>query len=258
MRSVAGATHPGRHWNPAQSARLTVLATTVLLTVTVGAVVGYRHAPATAGLPESRLADAWLLLVAVLLATATGTAWLMRRDEPGVATALAVALTGAVVPFLAGWTALSPQVRAVLPAASYVVAPAVARVGTAWTSTRTSRLVLASSGLCVVAATVHVLAYDPFGDPECVRICRDVTPLLHIVVSTQRATQVASALYLAGALLAVAVVVAGSAPYPVRVTATVVEIGIAGAALTNLGLLSDVDRIATTWAPVAVAAVGLS
>ncbi|MDP9319120.1 MAG: histidine kinase, partial [Actinomycetota bacterium] len=149
-------------------------------------------------------------------------------------------------------------VRAVLPAASYVVAPAVARVGTAWTSTRTSRLVLASSGLCVVAATVHVLAYDPFGDPECVRICRDVTPLLHSVVSTQRATQVASALYLAGALLAVAVVVAGSAPFPIRVTATVVEIGIAGAALANLGPLSSVDRIATTWAPVAVAAVGLS
>jgi signal transduction histidine kinase len=235
-----------------------VLATTVMVTVTIGAVVEYRHAPATAGLPESRLADGWLLLVAVLLVTATGTAGLVRQDEPGVATALAIALTGAVAPFLAAWTALSPPVRAVLPAASYVVAPALARVGTAWTSTRASRLLLACSGLCVVAAAVHVLAYDPFDDPDCVRICREVTPLLHGVVSTQRATQVASALSLAGALLAVAIVVAGSAPYPVRLTATVVEVGIAGAALTNVGLLSDVDRVAATVAPVAVAAVGLS
>jgi signal transduction histidine kinase len=235
-----------------------VLATTVLLTVTAGAVAGYRDAPATAGLPESRLAAGWLLLVAVLLATATGTAWLVRHDQPGVATGLVVALSGAVLPFLAAWSALSPPVRALLPAASYLVAPGLARVGTAWTSGRTSRPVLACVGLGAVAAAVHVLAYDPFDDPQCLRICREVSPLLHGVVSTQQATQVASVLNLAGALLAVTVVVAGSAPFPVRATVALVEVGIAAAALADVGLLSGVDRVAATSVPVAVAAVGLS
>lgn len=259
MRGGARATLRRRTRDPVPIATAAVLATIVAVVVTAGVVAGYRRTAVALTLPESRAAAGWLVLAMTGLGAATLGAWLVRRDKPQVATGLAVAICGAVLPFLAAWSALPFPVRATAPAAAAVVVPGLAAAGSGWAARGPRHLLLPCYGLGTLAASVRALAYNPFEDPDCVRICRDVRPLLDGSVSWTTAVHASALLSLLAAALALAAItVTKLAPAGVQSTSTVVVAGLWLTPLTDLGLLPPVVHVETIWVPWGVGAVGLA
>ena len=91
--------------------------------------------------------------------------------RPGVALGLAAATVGAALPAWASWTGVPPTLRSAVLAATALTAAGLAQTVPRWFA-GTSRLGRLAWILAAAAVVVHVIAYDPFADLQCSRVCR--------------------------------------------------------------------------------------
>jgi signal transduction histidine kinase len=205
----------------------------------------------------------WLVEFAAAVVIVVG-AWSVRTTHPWASTGLAVAAAASLLPLWAAWSWLPGPVRAgVLAAAPFTVA-GVAQAALGWptqSSPATRAAGRAMFGLACGAALAHLLGYNPFADPGCLRTCQDVQPLLGGLLTTQAVVVVVCVLTIAAAAVAIAAVVAGGparAPRSVVgavVLALVVLAALAAVRLAGWGdVPTPVSRLALE--PLAAAVVG--
>jgi signal transduction histidine kinase len=115
--------------------------------------------------------------------------------------------------------------------------------------------------LAGAAALAHLLGYNPFADPGCLRTCQDVRPPLGGPLTTRAAVVVVCLLTIAAAAVAIAAFVAGGPARPPRSAAGAVVLALvalaASAALRLAGwgaAPTSLSRLAPE--PLAVAVVG--
>jgi signal transduction histidine kinase len=157
------------------AAAVVCMAAVVVVTVTAGvsALEGSRvYQPPEAALPSGVLA-----LAATVALAAPMVAWRSRAVHPGVATGLAVAAVGFLLPWWAGWSSVPDGVGARAVAATPLVAAGLSQAAVRSSSSRscssrgTNRGLALVYGFCGAAAVVLLVAYQPFADPACVRSC---------------------------------------------------------------------------------------
>lgn len=170
------------------------------------------------------------LFAAVLLVTATCMA---SGHRPRVSVALALNGLGILVPLWAAWPSLPAEARAAALAVAPLSVSGAAHVAMGWRTGRewSSRLRIVYL-LAAAAGVTHLLAYNPFADPACLRTCVDIKPIASTVIDTPSAVGV-TALLTIGAALVAAVAIARARPSPgptviiVGVTATLVVLATA-------------------------------
>jgi signal transduction histidine kinase len=210
-------------------------------------------------------ATAWLSLVesAAAVVTVAG-AWSVRTTHPLASTGLAVAAAASLLPLWAAWPWLPGPVRAGVLAAAPVTVVGVAQVALGW-PTQASPGALGAGravfGLAGAAGLAHLLGYNPFADPGCVRTCQDVQPPLGGLLTTRAAVMIACLLTIAAAAVAIAAVVAvGLARAPRSVAGAVVLAlaALAASAAVRLAGWGDAPTSVSRLAPepLAVAVVG--
>ena len=265
ITTVEGATTPGPAApRRAAGALAAPLATTVaVVTVVASALVLARYDPAVVG---ERSTTPWLSFAELAAAVVmVAGAWSVRATHPPASTGLAVATAASLLPLWAPSPWLPGPVRAGVLAAGPFTVAGVAQVALGWptdpspAARRAGRAVYVLAG---VAALAHLLGYNPFADPGCLRTCEDVPPLLGGILTTQAAVTMASLLTIAAAALgaAAAVLAARPARAPRSVTGAVVLAlaALAVSAATRLvgwgDALASVSRF--TPEPFALAVVG--
>jgi signal transduction histidine kinase len=217
------------------------------------------------GAVVERRAPAWLrLLELAAVAAMVAGVWAVRADHPQVSTGLAVATTGSLLPVWAAWSWLPGPARAGVLAAGPLTVAGVARVALHWPMEPSPRARRAGRAVFVLVGTAslaHLLGYNPFADPGCVRICDDITPALHNLLTTMSAVAITCLLTILAATVGAAAILPTSAPHAPR--------SVSGAVVLALGVLATFA--AARWArwgdtppsvallavePVAVAIVG--
>ncbi len=183
---------------------LAVLAVTA---VTSGTVVGILVA---AGLvPSSQVAESsrpmalsvlWIAGILPLVAAC----WLLVEDHSRSAIGLAWVGLAWLLPGLAAWPLLGRQSRAVLLAAMPLALAGCALVASGWRPKPTEPLRPAqfAVGFAVAAAVAHVLGYDPFRDPGCLRTCLTSPAALSDVLGPRTALGISVALSLVAMIAA--------------------------------------------------------
>jgi signal transduction histidine kinase len=194
------------------------------------------------GAVVERRAPVWLRLVelAAVAAMVAGV-WAVRADHPRVSTGLAVATTGSLLPLWAAWSWLPEPARAGVLAAGPLTVAGVAWVALHWsmeTSPRAQRAGRAVFMLVGTASLAHLLGYNPFADPGCVRICDDIAPALHNLLTTRSAVAVTCLLTILAATVGAAAILPTSAPHAPR--------SVLGAVLLALGVLATSSAV--RWA----------
>jgi signal transduction histidine kinase len=181
--------------------RTAAAATTAIALVTV---VGFAR---EIGLPFERSFPPWIIGLGLVgtVAIAAG-AWATSGWRPQVSIGLGVASVGFFVPVWAAWPSLPNAVRA----ASLAVAPfaiaGVCHVGLRLANRAgNERILWTIYVLLMSAAIVHLVAYDAFADPGCVRTCLHGDPIAGQLLST------ASAITIIATLSVVAAVLGGAA-----------------------------------------------
>jgi signal transduction histidine kinase len=171
----------------------------------------------------------------------------------------AVACLAAVVPV---WAQL-PWVPAAAGSVALATQPlAIAGLGHAAVRGAAPRpAILTLYGLAAGACAVHVLGYDPFADPGCVRTCVPVAPVAGGLLSTRAAVTVSGALGAAAVAVGVTLVVRHGWQRPrVLPAVTTLALALLGVAVVarvaGWGDPTPAALRATT--PMAVAAVGLA
>jgi signal transduction histidine kinase len=189
-----------------------------------------------------RRAPVWLRLVelAAVAAMVAGV-WAVRADHPQVSTGLAVATTGSLLPLWAAWSWLPGPARAGMLAAGPLTVAGVARVALHWpmeTSPRARRAGRVVFVLVGTASLAHLVGYNPFVDPGCVRICDDIAPALHNLLTTRSAVAITCLLTILAATVGAAAILPTSAPHAPR--------SVLGAVVLALGVLATFA--AARWA----------
>jgi signal transduction histidine kinase len=196
------------------------------------AVVGYRLAALTAVLlpsvtalvsagrwatrnpltfAESRLDPAMLAVLLLASALVPGAVF-AARPRTRSAIGLAVASVGSQVPFWAAWPGLPDELRsAALAVAPLTIAGVTASVH-GWTTRSPSKTLRASYLFVGLAATVHLLGYDPFADPGCARTCGDVAAPLEFALTAQDAVGIVAGWSILAAGFGTAAVLRSRAP----------------------------------------------
>ena len=155
------------------AATLGVLLALALVTVHLVGVRSFTHESWPGAAPEIDLPIWASALAGGCLLLGVAAAWSCRTTRPGVALGLAAAATGAALPVWASWTGTPATMRAAVLAAPALVAGGLAQVVPHW-SRNGSRLGVLAWLLAAAAAAVHLLAYDPFADLACSRVCRSI------------------------------------------------------------------------------------
>ena len=197
------------------TAAVVCMAAVAVVTVTAGvsAMTGSRvYEPPEAALPSGVLA-----LAATVALAAPMVAWRSSSRHPGVATGLAVAAVGVLLPWWAGWSSVPDGLGARAVAATPLVVAGLTQAAVRSSSSRTSsspgtnRGLSLVHGMCAAAAVVLLAAYQPFADPACVRSCAATAWVLGDGVFTTRALATAEVLTLVATAVG-AVVAARSWP----------------------------------------------
>jgi hypothetical protein len=130
----------------------------------------------------------WLVEFAAAVVIVAG-AWSVRTTHPRASTGLAVAAAASLLPLWAAWPWLPAPVRAAVLAAAPVTVGGIAQVALGW-PTQASAAARAARravfGLAGAAGLAHLLGYNPFADPGCLRICRDIPPPLGGLLTTRQ------------------------------------------------------------------------
>jgi len=229
---------------PRRSVRYWVAASTTVvvpaLTMTMSAGRWASHYPWT--FFESQLSPAALALL-LGAATLIPVAVFAGPPRTSLVTGLAVATVGAEVPLWAAWPWLPAEARSATLAASPLVIAGMAATVSHWSGRADRRWLRATYLVVALAVLVHLLGYDPFGDPGCARICEEVSVPLQFLLSTGNAVAVAAVLTVVGAVLASVAVLRSDGP------ASVV-----GPGLAALGLAAAMSVTGwSTWGNTTVA-----
>jgi len=183
---------------------LAVLAVTA---VTSGAVVAVvvavglvPSAPVAASSRPMALSVLWIAGFLPLVAAC----WLLVEDHPRSAVGLASVGLAWLLPGLAAWPLLGGQSRAVLLAAMPLALAGCALVTSGWRPKPTEPFLPArvAVGFAVAAAVAHVLGYDPFRDPGCLRTCLTSPAALSAVLGPRTALGISVALSLVAMIAA--------------------------------------------------------
>src|SRR4051794_12839606 len=166
-----------RRTSPGTSAGTpTALAAAAVTAASTIVVLATRHDAQAVSLPEDRAPAVAVLLFVIALNVGALGCWACSAARGAVPAGLAVAVVGASLPFLSGWTALPVGIRTAVVTATLLTGAGLthAAVGlgaTGWGAR-------AAYGCAGTALLVRLTTYNPFRDPSCWRICRDVGPLL--------------------------------------------------------------------------------
>ena len=209
---------------------------------------------------------AWPWLVEFAAAVVmVGGAWSVRTTHPRASTGLAVAVVASLLPLWAAWPWLPGPVRAGVLAVAPVTVAGIAQVALGW-PTQAPRAARGAGwavfGLAGTASLAHLLGYNPFADPGCLRTCQDVQPLLGGLLTTRAGVVIACLVTLAAGAVAIAGVVGGgpaSAPRSVVGAVVLALVALAAAAAVRLASWGDaaptlLSQLAPE--PLAVAVVG--
>jgi signal transduction histidine kinase len=147
----------------------------------------------------------WLVVaeIAAVLAV-VGGAWAARAGGPRVVLGMAIAGAATLLPAWAAWAWLPAPVAVALVATGPLVTGGIAQAALAWpraASPVTRRAIQFLYVVAALAAVVHLVGYNPFAEPGCVRTCADVPPLLRGVVSTAAAAAATDALTVLAAVI---------------------------------------------------------
>ncbi|TCO51368.1 histidine kinase [Kribbella antiqua] len=179
----------------ARSAGMVVSATVLAAAVVVVCVLPFALDDPNS--PQVQRLPAWYVLVVAVAATiSVAGAWAARSHSGPASAALALAGVAAVLPLWAPQEWLPDSLRAATLATTPLVVAAIAATALLWPARaepRANRLVTVIAGIAVVAAGLHVLAYDPFADPGCTQICADLAPALGGLVGTRALTAITAA-----------------------------------------------------------------
>ena len=203
--------------------------------VTAGLIRSGRQTAPVGGLPPGWW---WALTLATGLCLVTA-AWLGAAQNPRVSLSCSLAMACWVLPVAAGFPTTPAWVKAVVLALPPLLVGAVTQLGSqAWPlpSTRRLWLLRGAWGGAIGSSVVLLLAYDPFGDPSCLRTCLSINVPLITATTTRDAMLVTGALTIAATVSGFGSLV--PAAEPGRPTA-----GLARAALVALSLVG----IAIGW-----------
>ena len=179
--------------------------TLITLVILVGSATS--AGPADRGSPADPTGPGWLWPVQAAAAGALLAAcWLVRRPRSGASAGLALVNTGVLLPMAAGWSWLSPAVRAVILAAAPIAIAGSATAVLRWRHQPPPGVV----GFCraVLAFTLTggvllALGYNPFTDPRCELTCINAPTALAGVLSTRSVTMIACLCTVAAAVVGV-------------------------------------------------------
>ena len=172
--AVAGPLIRGDERSAKPAATAAVLLATVVVAVHLVGVRSFAHESSPGAAPEVDLPVWASLLAGGCLVLGVVAAWTVRAARPGVAVGLAAASVGAALPLWASWSGAPPLLRSVVLTAPALVAAGLSQVVPRWSAgrARLGALAWVSAAAAAAAAAVHVIAYDPFTDLECARVCR--------------------------------------------------------------------------------------
>jgi len=179
-----------------------VLCAAVVAVVTVTAGVSTMAGPRGYEPPEAALPTGVLALAGVVALAAPIVAWCVRTLRPGVATGLAVAAVGVLLPWWTGWPSVPEWVGARAVAATPLAVAGLTQAAVRSASSRassspgTNRGLALVHGLCGAAVIVLLAAYQPFADPASVRSVAATAWVLGDAVFTTRALATAEVLTL--------------------------------------------------------------
>jgi len=239
----------------------TVLAAAVVVVCVLPFALDNPNAPQVQRLPV------WYVLVLAGAATVSvAGAWAARSHSGRASAALALAGVAAILQLWSSQQWLPDSLRAATLATTPLAVAAVAATALLWPPTaepRTDRLVIVIAGIAVVAAGVHVVAYDPFADPGCTQTCADLTPILGELIGTRAAMAITAA-----AIVTIAMIGGLAVAATLRTRSSRLVSGAAMAALAALAGLAVVrwltfesiepSTVRFPLEPLAVAVVGAS
>jgi signal transduction histidine kinase len=213
-----------------------VVATGVLFAVVVGTARQDRLSTVERAAPPAMVVIGLAGCLAIV-----ASAWLLWSRHPRACVGLSLLICGLALPTVAGWRSLPAWLRADALALGPLAIAGMALLRERWTPGRSGTLVLvAVFSLTAGAMAVHVIGYNPFHDPACIRSCVDTAPVARAFVSTHISVVVANLLtVVAGVVVAVAVSLQRSARPPGLITA--------GSVTALIVLVVASARQATTW-----------
>ena len=156
--------------------------------------------------------------------------WAAYSRYPLATNSFAVAAAAALLPLLAAWNWLPSAIRVGSTAAAPLIVAGVAGVAVAIASASSASVspamtahparahrglwsvYLFSAGACVV----HLLGYNAFADPGCLRTCNDVRPALELVMTTADAIELSFVLTVIAAVLGLALTIRQVIPTELR------------------------------------------
>ena len=143
-----------------------------------------------------------LELFAGVLLVASG--WVSARGRrPHVSVALGVTALGILLPLWAAWPSLPGWARAAVLGVAPLSVPGAAQVALGWNRDRGHAEAVRLTYLLAAAASLtHLLAYNPFADPACLRTCVDIRPVASVLLDTRSALVITALLTIAAALVA--------------------------------------------------------
>ncbi|TDW80981.1 histidine kinase [Kribbella sp. VKM Ac-2566] len=246
-----------------RSAGMAVSVTVLSAAVVVLCVLPFAFANPNAATVQ-RLPAWYVLVVAVAAAVSVAGAWAARSHSSRASAALALAGVAAVLPLWASQEWLPDSLRGATLATRPLAVAAIAATALLWPARgepRADRLVIVIAGIAVIAAGVHVLAYDPFADPGCAQTCANLSPLLGELVGTRATMAITTA-----AIVSIAVIGGVAVAATLRSRSYWLVSGAVLAALMALGGLAVVrwltfetitpSAVRLPLEPLAVAAVG--
>ncbi|TDW14449.1 sensor histidine kinase [Kribbella kalugense] len=228
---VAGAGPVVAARSAAMAVSATVLAAAVVVVCVLPFALGDPNAPQVQRLP------AWYIVVVAVAATiSVAAAWAARSHDGHASAALALAGVAAVLPLWASQEWLPGSLRAATLATTPLAVAAIAATALLWPAgaePRADRLVMVIAGIAVVAAGVHVLAYNPFADPGCAQTCANLSPPLGELVGTRATVAITTV-----AIVSIALIGGVAVAATLRTRSSRLVSGAALAALTALGGLA--------------------
>jgi signal transduction histidine kinase len=139
-------------------------------------LVAFGRAPIESVFP--RLLYGWVIAIAVAgMTVLLAAAWAVVTLRSSVSLGLVLVAIGLLVPAWAAAAALPAGARAATLAFAPLAIAGATHAGLRWGTGR-SRGLIAVYGLAVAAALIHLLAYDPFDDVDCLRTCLAAPPIL--------------------------------------------------------------------------------
>jgi signal transduction histidine kinase len=210
-----------------------------------------------ASIEALRSTPGWLrVLATVACATCVAAIW-MTTSRPSIGMGLALLLMGWLVPTWADSSTLAPHVRVAAESAWPMVVTGVAVVALLWHRPMPRYTWTALTMISAVASSATLVAglgRNPFEDPRCSEICREVSAPLHRVISTPQALIITGFLSASAGLGLLAALVRVR-PKPLAIAAAAAATAPVMVALRALDGEHEAITVETTVTAVGVASV---